>query len=165
MNKQIEIYLHGAGTTQEKIISISEEATVHDLLKAARESGFDADSDAIITLEDSDEALAHETRLCDHNVKHKHHLHCHRCHKVEIAVSFNGPIKTTHFPPGTRAKSVLKWAVHEFGLHGVDSENKELRLGGANGVILQAQQHIGSFVHAPDCRLALYLTAIVEVQG
>jgi hypothetical protein len=165
MKHEIEIYLHGAGTTDEKIIKVPEDATVRDVLDAAKHAGLHVDADTILLVEDADDELRHDARLCDHGIKHKHHIHCHRCRAVEVAVTFNGHTKSHKFTPSRKVKGVLKWAVGAFELHGVDAENKELRVGGDNGTILQSQQHIGSFVHAPKCHLDLYLTAIVEVQG
>ena len=165
MTQQIEIYLHGAGTTEEKIIKVPEDATVRDVLEAAKNAGLAVDADTIILVEDAEDELAGDARLCDQGVKNKHHLHYHRCRKVEVAVTFNGQVKSRKFAPSRKVKRVLKWAVEAFELNGVDAENKELRVGGASGTILQSQQHIGSFVHAPKCHLDLYLTAIVEVQG
>ncbi len=164
MKQEIEIYLHCAGTTEEKIIKVPEDATVHDVIEAAKQAGF-AEPDMEIHIEDGEDALNRDARLCDCGVKHKHHLHCHTCRKVDVAVHFNGEAKTRQFAPGRKVKGVLKWALEAHGLHGVDADNKELRLGSAEGTILQAQQHIGSFVRAPHCHLDLYLTAIVEVQG
>jgi hypothetical protein len=165
MIKEIEIYLHGAGTTEEKIIKVPEDATVRDVLEAAKKAGMAVDADTIVFVEDAEDELTGDTHLSDHGIKNKHHLHCHRCRKVEVAVTFNGQVKSRKLAPSRKVKHVLKWAVEAFELHGVDAENKELRIGGVGGTILQSQQHIGSFVHAPKCHLDLYLTAIVEVQG
>jgi UPF0288 family protein (methanogenesis marker protein 3) len=165
MKQLIEIYLHGSGTTEEKVIKVPEDATVRDVLDEAKKAGLDVDSDTILLVEDVDDEMPGAARLCDHGVKNKHHLHCHRCRKIEVAVTFNGKVKSRKFAPSQKVKRVLKWAVDAFELHGVDAENKELRVGGVSGTILQSQQHIGSFAHAPHCHLDLYLTAIVEVQG
>ena len=165
MTKEIEIYLHAAGTTEEKIIKVPEDATVRDVLDAAKKAGLSVDADTLVLVEDAQDEVPHEARLRDHGIKHKHHVHCHRCRAVEIAVTFNGQIRSRMFSPSRKVKGVLKWAVEAFELHGVDAENKELRIGGENGTILQSQQHIGSFVDAPQCHIDLYLTAIVEVQG
>jgi hypothetical protein len=165
MKQQIEIYLHGAGTTEEKIIHVPEDATVREVLEAARKAGITVDADTFLTVEDADDELPEHACLHEHGVKHKHRLHCHRCRKVEVSVTFNGQVKSSTFAPGKKVNGVLKWAVEAFGLHGVDAENKELRAGGPSGTILLSRQHIGSFVHAPHCSLELYLTAIVEVQG
>jgi hypothetical protein len=165
MTQQIEIYLHGAGTTEEKLIKVPEDATARDVLEAAKKVGVTVDNDTFLIVEDADDELSGDARLHEHGVKNKHHLHCHRCRKAEVSVTFNGQVKSRKFAPGQKVKRVLKWAVEAFGLVGVDSENKELRVGGANGTTLQSQQHIGSFVNAPHCSLDLYLTAVVEVQG
>lgn len=165
MKQQIEIYLHSAGTTEERIIKVPEDATIRDVLEAAQKAGITVDADTFLIAEDTDDELPGDARINDHGVKHKHHLLCHRCRKVEVSVTFNGTVKSRKFAPSRKAKQVLKWAVEAFELIGVDAENKELRVSGANGTILQSQQHIGSFVHSPHCSLDLYLTAIVEVQG
>ena len=165
MKQEIEIYLHGAGTTEEKTIKVPEDATLHEVIEAAKQAGFAVDSDMIFMIEDAEDLLTGDARLCDCGVKHKHHLHCHKCHKIEVTVHYNGHEKARKFAPGRKVKGVLHWAVDAFGLHGVDAENKELRLGSTDGTILTGQQHIGSFVHAPRCELQLFLTAIVEVQG
>jgi hypothetical protein len=165
MTQQIEIYLHGAGTTEEKIIKIPEDATVDDVIQVAKHIGLAADSDVVITIEDAEELLHADARLCDCGVRHKHHMHCHTCRNVEVTVHFNGQAKTYRFTPSRRVKGVLRWAVKAFELHGVDGENKELRLDSASGTILQSQQHIGSFVRAPHCQVELFLTSIAEVQG
>ena len=165
MKQLIEIYLHGSGTTEEKIIKVPEDATVRDVLEEAKKAGLDVDNDTILLVEDAEDEMPGDARICDHGVKNKHHLHCHRCRKIEVAVTFNGKVKSRKFAPSRKVKRVLNWAVEAFELHGVDAENKELRVGGVNGTILQSQQHIGSVAQAPKCHLDLYLTAIVEVQG
>jgi hypothetical protein len=165
MKELIEIYLHSAGVRDEKIIQIVEDATVNDLLLAAREVGLAHESDVILLIEDGEEPLERHARLCDHGVKHKHHLHCHQCRRVDVKVHFNGQEREAAFSPSKKVKGVLKWAVKAFELHGVDAENKELRLGSAAGSILESQQHIGSWTSPGSCCIELYLTAIVEVQG
>ncbi len=161
----IEIYLHGEGTTEEKIIRAPETATVREVLDLAKKAGFNVDGNTFLFIEDAEEHLHIDSLLSDCGVKNKHHLNCHQCRNIEVSVNFNGQVKTRKFAPSRKAKRVLKWAVEEFGLHGVDAENKELRVGSAAGTILQSQQHIGSFVNKRNCSLDLFLTAIVEVQG
>jgi hypothetical protein len=164
MKPDIDIYLLGAGIADEKTIRIPGDAFVHELIEAAKRQGFAA-VDIEIFVEDGEEALNRDARLCDIGIGHKHRLHCHHCKKIEVTVHFNGEAKSKHFGPGQRVKGVLKWALNEFGLQGVDADNKELRLNSAEGKALTSHQHIGSFVHPPHCHLELFLTAIVEVQG
>lgn len=165
MKSEFELYIHGPGTTDEKLVAISGDATVLDLIEAAKRAGVADHPELILLIEDEDEPLPLDARLCDCGVKHKGHLSCHTCRKIEVTVHFNGQAAQRKFAPGRKVKGVLKWALSEFGLGGVDAENKELRLGGADGLILQSQQHIGSFAGHPGCSLELYLTGIVEVQG
>lgn len=165
MNKHIELYLHGAGTADEKILTVPEDATVRDIIVEAKKLGFTEDFEAALFVEDGDDELDHGHRLRDRGIKHKHHVHVHRCRKIAVAVNFNGVDKTHSFAPGTRVSRVLHWAAEAFELHGVDAKNKELRLGGTTGTVLTSNQHIGSFTHSPQCGVTVYLTGIVEVQG
>ncbi len=165
MTKHIQLYLHGAGTADEKIIEVPENATVHDIIAEAKKLGFTEDFETALFVEDGYVELDHKHRLHECSIKHKHHIHVHRCRKIAVAVNFNGVDKTHNFTPGTRVSRVLHWAVNAFDLHGVDAKNKELHLGGTNGTVLTANQHIGSFAHPPQCSVTVYLTGIVEVQG
>ena len=164
MKQEIEIYLHGPGTTGETILKLFSDSTVADLIAAAKQAGF-AEENLRITIEDEDEPLQKDARLCDCGVKHKHHLHCHVCDKVAVVVHFNGEQKSHKFAPSRPVKRVLKWALDAFGITGVDAENKELRIEGVEGTVLSSQQHIGSYVKPHHCDLELFLTGIVEVQG
>lgn len=164
MNKEIEIYLHGPGTIEEKLVKIPEDATVRELIEAAKRSGFPFEEGWVLVLEDEDEPLEPDARLRDTKVKNKHHVSCHTCRKIEVTVNFNGITRQRKFTPSRKVKGVLKWALGVFELAGADTENKELRLGGTQGRVLQSQQHIGSFVQG-NCSLELYLTGIVEVNG
>lgn len=165
MKQQIELYLHGPGTADEKIIKVPEDATVRDIIAEAKKLGFTEDFEAALFVEDGDEELDHGHRLHECGVKHKHHVHVHHCRKVAVTSNFNGREKTHSFAPGTRVGRLLRWAVDAFDLKGVDAKNKELRLGGATGNVLTSHQHIGSFTHPPQCSVTVYLTGIVEVQG
>lgn len=164
MKQVIEVYLHGSGTTEEKLVSVPEDSTVQDLIDAAKRVGFPDIPDLILVLEEEEEPLVPSARLRDCGVKNKHHLSCHTCRKIAVTVNFNGSAKERKFAPSRKVKGVLKWALSEFGLTGADAENKELRLGGTQGTVLQSQQHIGSFVNG-SCDLLLFLTAVVEVNG
>lgn len=165
MSENIQLYLHGAGTADEKSIDVPENATVRDIIGEAKKLGLTADLEAAVFVEDGDHELDQNHRLHECGINNKHHVHVHHCRKIAVTVNFNGVEKTHSFPPGTRVRRVLHWAVKAFDLHGVDAENKELRLGGTDGTVLTANQHIGSFAQPPQCAVTVYLTPIVEVQG
>lgn len=164
MKKELALYIHGVGTTEEKLINVPEDATVADVLEAAKQSGI-ADSGLQFYAEGADAPLPPDARLRDHGIKNKDHVHVHKCGRITVSVQFNGIEQTSTFAPGHKVKAVLKWALAAHGLTGVDADNKELRLGSLEGDSLLPEQHIGSFVSAADCRIVLFLTGIVEVQG
>src|ERR1700686_2971677 len=90
MSKHIELYLHGAGTADEKRITVPEDATVRDIIVEAKKVGLTKALEAALFVEDGDDELDHGHRLRDCGIKHKHHVHVHRCHKIAVAVNFNG---------------------------------------------------------------------------
>jgi hypothetical protein len=161
---EIEIYIHSPFGQEPKLMRISDEATVGDLVKKLPpEVILAAGNDLAIIIEDQEEVLLPDRKLNECGIKHRHHLHCHSCRHINVFVSYNGVQKEKRFSPATMVKNVLRWALYTFGLKGVDAENKVLRL--SDGVELPSDSHIGSFAKSPECELKLTLTPIVRVQG
>jgi hypothetical protein len=165
--KEIELYVHSGKGPEPEMVKVSTDASVEDLLEKIREAGLceGPKEELHIFAEDFDEPLQHGKSVEHCGVKHRHHIHCHRCHRVQVEISYNGVDKTHAFPPSMKVKGVLKWAVDAFGLKGADAENKVLRLAEPPQTELLSDQHIGSFVHPPKCELKLCLVPRVRFQG
>lgn len=99
MENIIEIYLHVPGTIEEKIIKVPEDATIQEVIEAAKQVALDIDNHHITLIEDSDELLEKGIRLRDCGVKHRHHLHCRpNRHETRIHIDrerHNSPLVTT----------------------------------------------------------------------
>lgn len=166
MSKEIEVYVHGEGATSLRLLKINEEATIADLLQLAQKSGSFEPSDAHhfkICLEDEDKMHEHHQVLRACGIRHKSHVHCHRCQHINVSISYNGVVKSRSFGPSTTGKNILRWALHEFELKGPDAVDKVLRLSDKD--VLDADAHIGTLAKFPACSVELSLTAKVEVQG
>jgi len=166
MSKEIEVYVHGEGVADLKLIKINEADTVAELLKKAHEAGIktaEGDEKIIVTLEDEDDEKHHGHGAESCGIKHHGHVHCHRCHRVAVTVIYNGKEKSKEFAPAATGAKIKKWALHEFGISGKDAENKTLFLDDKKE--LQADDHIGTFVKYPHCSIKLHLTGVVEVNG
>lgn len=167
MNKKNQIHLYGEGQPSPVIIDVGDDAKIADVLGAAQRAGViggDAQlKDVHLFRLDEEEPMAADQTVGQGDKRPK--LHCHRCRKIEVTVTFNLDRKSRSFPPSTLVGKVLKWALREFKLTGADAENKELRIGGQNGQAMLEDVPVGSYVRHPQCELLAYLADIVQVQG
>ena len=159
--KEIELYIHTAEHHDPKLVKVDENATVEELLKRFAPEG---NGDIHLTTEGEEEPHDRHRKLSECGVKHRHHVHCHRCRKVAVTVFYNGE-QSHSFAPSATIEKVLQWALRTFGLKGADALDKVLRLSDAPNDVLPESAHIGSFVKAPACEVRLNLTGKVEVNG
>ncbi|MGA3267411.1 MAG: hypothetical protein ABSE16_11375 [Verrucomicrobiota bacterium] len=165
--KEIELYVHSAKDAEPMMIRVGAGASVEELLKKVHEAGFCEGplEELYLFAEEDGNPCNREHSLEYCGLKHRHHIHCHRCRQVRIGVNYNGVEKDETFPPSAKVKRVLRWAVDAFGLKGADAEDKVLRLAEPPQIELLGDQHIGSFVHSLKCELTLCLVPRVRFQG
>lgn len=164
--KEIEVYLHGVRDKVE-LIRVPEDSSVTDILTIAKNAGLigDTPDDTMdLFIGDSEDPANKEQRLHHLGVKERAHLICHHCKKIEVYVSYNGGIKTEHFPPTAKVGTVLKWALRAFGLSGNDAAHMVLRIESTQNDLAN-DVRIGSLVLYSHCSLKLYLTPRVRVEG
>ncbi len=112
--------------------------------------------------DDEDDELAHDRKVCGCGPRPPKIIHCHRCRKIEVTVFYNGE-ETNKFNPNAKIRRITEWAKKKFG---VDEGRKWiLRLGAADGEIIDSDSHIGRLVKFPNCNLSLYLTERCLIQG
>jgi hypothetical protein len=159
----IELYIHSENGVDPKLIKTSEDATVKQLLK---DLGLGSAEEGALSLfrEDEAEPFDKNRTLQELEIRHRQHLHVSRCKKVRVSVFYNTE-KIENFPPSTKVKKVLKWAIDEFRLTPKEAADKTLVLSSDKNNELPMDAHIGSFVAHGECSLSLALTAPVEVQG
>jgi hypothetical protein len=165
--KKIELYVHSFNGVDPKLVTASEESTITELLEIIVASGGldgKVDEEILIFTEDCDEPVERHRKLSECEIRHRHHVHCHRCRKVQVSAFYNGEHHET-FGPATTVKRVLKWAVSAFKLSPADAADKILVLKGHDTEELPLDAHIGSFTQPHHCSVELCLTAPVEVQG
>jgi hypothetical protein len=108
--------------------------------------------------------MNHEHPLHTAGVGHRHHIHCHRCKKIDVLVLYNGVQKDHESSPAVRLDRVLRWATHEFQLQGHDAADMALFLPG-EVTPLDGDVHIGSLASFPDCRVSVVMNVPVQVNG
>jgi len=168
MKKDKQIYLHGEGLKEAKFIEISSEMMISEIVKEFEViTGVASTKEAPVEcyLDDDDNPLDKSSTAGSKKIEKRSHIHCHRCKKVEVVVMYNGREEKFSFPPQTKAEKVFKKAIKELKISASEASNLVLRLGNAQGEILQDDDRIGSFVNYPACHLSLYLTPKKQVQG
>ncbi|MGB6220084.1 hypothetical protein [Haloferula sp.] len=164
MNTDSQVYIQ-IGDQEPRAIKVNDEDTIASILARLRDEnpGLVEDPDLLVVFaEDSDEEIAHARKLCECQPHRPKILHCHRCRKISVSVSYNGE-ESRKFGPNTKIRRVTTWAKNQFG---VDAGRKwVIRLGGAEGDILDPDTKIGKLVSFPDCKLSLFLTERCLIQG
>lgn len=163
MAKMIDVYVHGEGSREPKMVKVPEDATLKDVAQAAG-CHLEKVEELFIGRQDEDEPMNHGHHLHEAGVGHRHHVHCHRCKKILVSVSYNGVQKDRDFAPAVRLDKVLRWATHEFNLHGSDAADMALFLPG-EATPVDGDVHVGSLASFPDCRITFMMNVPVQVNG
>lgn len=164
MNKT-QIYVHGENSRDPKLVEVSENVSVKDIINLYQKEFPDAGSpDEIeVLLEDEEDPKPNDPHGEKGWIKKRMHVHCHRCKKIAVTIIYNGDDKSFTFSPSTTAKKILKKALHAFNINESDAGDYLLKLD--DKTILQPSDHIGSFTSFPRCQVKLFLTPTKPVQG
>jgi hypothetical protein len=164
---EIDLYVHSAKDAEPRLIKVEEEILIDELIRKIVEAGIceGTHEEMLIFVENETEALNKEHSAKHCGLQHRHHVHCHKCHRIQVGVIYNGVEKKEAFAPSTKVKRVLKWSVDAFNLKGADAENKVLRLAVPPETELSNDAHLGSYAYAPGCRVKLCLTPPIRFQG
>src|ERR1700761_7370798 len=143
---EIELFVHTQNGVDPKLIKLSQDATITEVIGiVVAGSGGKVEEVIIVLTENCDEPLERHRKLSECEVRHRHHLHIHRCKKVEVRAFYNGHHQKA-FSPSTTVQRVFDWAVKAFKLTPADAADKILVLKGHDTTELPFDAHIGSFV-------------------
>lgn len=159
----IELFVQAEGVADMQLLKVPDDARVSDVIVALRGKGLTVVEDLVVMLEDEESELPHSARLRDLKIGHRRRLHCHRCRRIQVSVSYNG-VETGSFPPSATIGRVKKWADKEFGLKGQDATDLALQISGTTNKP-EEDVHIGTLVRHPNCELRLELVPKKFVQG
>ena len=164
--KDLEIYIHAENCREKKLVKIPADATIDDIIKKYHhdfnisETGEET-VEVFIENKDSPHNKEHKADHC--GIKHRHHIHCHRCHDVKTQVEYNGKTKHIKFPPSATGENVLKQSAEAFDINEIDAAKLVLEL--EDETVIESTDHLGSFVQFPHCSIKLFLRPNKQVQG
>ena len=97
--KQLDIYLHPHDGAEAKLIHVAEDATVEALLKIAQQEAAvigELEEEILLLVEEESKLVRKEHKLCDHGVKHGHHVHISKAKHIFVAVVTTSGTWPTH---------------------------------------------------------------------
>lgn len=161
----IQLFLQYEGHPRVELVQLDENATVADLIEAARKAGLpdDRKEGACVFVHDVDQPLDLTLTLKAAGVRDKYRVHVHRCKKVEVTLHFNERTEKLAFPPAATVDKVKKEFVKELRMSKVDASEHVLQLCGSTDRP-DPDTHIGSLV-CGCCALCFDLVPIKRIEG
>ena len=155
----MQLFLHTPGNEGPELVEIEATALVRELIVAR-------DPDGRVWIEEVDDEVDLDVTLEEAGIKHRHHVHHGRCHRVEVVVRFNADRFEDDFGPGTTIKTVYKWVAGSdaANLSADQAAKHVLALPGANA-FLDAGVHVGSLVTEGSCKVTLDLLPRERFEG
>jgi hypothetical protein len=169
---RLTIFVQGEGKREIRLLELSPNATVEDLVKAALAQGIASPEggreggDIAAYAENGDTPLPTTATLEAVGLGNHGSVHLSRCTRVSVTVHYNGHDHTESFGPGVPVHRVKEWAVGSkgFNLDPVDAAEHVLQLVGTADRP-DEDVHIGSLVVTAGCKVAFDLVAKVRVEG
>jgi hypothetical protein len=155
----MEVFVHSSGNEQPELVEIEEVALIRSLI-------VESEPDSGIWLEEVDEEIDLDITIEVAGIRHHHHVHRGRCHRVKVTVRFNGVNHEHGFGPATTIKTVRTWACgpHAFKLSPVEAAKHVLALPGADH-FLDDGVHNGSVATEGTCAVTLDLLPRSRFEG
>lgn len=113
----IELLVGVPSQTEPILVTVPQGARVLEVIEIVRGhrgAGLSDAQEIFLFLDGGEEALGAESRLDEHGIGHRHHVHAHRCRHVDVTVIFNGTQSSRPFAPSARLAQVRNWAVEAF---------------------------------------------------
>ena len=160
----IDIFYQGEGIAGIEHLEFPAEETIAAVkVHLAKKHGFT--EEVFIFIEDEDEPADEKKHLhqCASPVGVK--VHVHRCHKIEVRVTFNNETVQHKFSPGTTVAKVKRWAAEKkFGMSPEEAGEHVLQLAGTKDRP-NPGTHIGALVTHHKCEVSFDLVPDERVQG
>lgn len=162
---QIQLFLQCEGHPRIEMVTLSADASVTDLLAAARRCGLASEcaEAALVFGPEGDDPLQVDLPLNKQGIRDKHRVHVHRCRQIEVTLHFNELTEQFHFPPSATIDRVKRRFVHKIGMTPVDATEHVLQLCSSSDRP-ETDIQIGSLVkHC--CSLCFNLVPIKRIEG
>lgn len=162
--ENIEVFVQVEGDTRTEILSVSRNASVNDIVRAAAQKGLPVPADGgLVFVEESDEPIKANLSAEQVGIKKHSRVHISRCKKVSVTVHFNAETGKEEFPPSVTVKKVRNWALKEFIKHQRDQVDYVLQLCDCD-VRPDLTTQLGALVKE-GCKVCFDLVPVQRVEG
>jgi hypothetical protein len=162
---KINVFVQGEGIKNVLRLEFEPESTVLDMKRSCTaQANVRVDGEAVVFLENHDEPLAEVVSLESVASKGGVHVHIHRCHRIEVKVTYSGRTVNRGFGPGKTIGAVKHWAADGFGIPKEDAAELVLQIAGTHEQP-DVDTHIGSLTTFPICGISLDLIPNPRIQG
>lgn len=97
-------------------------------------------------------------------IKRHSHVHCQRCHRVQVSVNYQSDTKKQMFAPNAQIRRIRRWAQESFGLTGPAAGDFVLQPFGSD-IDAGLQQRLAEFVRDDTCSVSFDFSKEVTPQG
>jgi hypothetical protein len=161
---KINVFLQGEGIKDVVRLQLEPKSTALDVTRAFASLGAQANGEAAVFMEDTDEPVVDGATVESLAGKHGVRLHVHRCLRVGVKVAYSGRMIERVFGPGRTVGSVKNWAAKELGIPKEDAAELILQIAGTQEQP-DVDVHIGTLVVCPACALVFDLVPNPRIQG
>lgn len=162
--KNIKLYIHSEGNEVPEKVEVSSDITVKDLLARLLQLDFAFDGSEFALEDEEDFLIPSDRTLAECGINHSHHLHCHRCKKINVHLSYSSGLSHVFdVPPSTTVAKLIKLAIVQFKIDPATAVN--LIIKSENGLTLDDSTHIGTLVKHDNCSIRFVLCPKVIIQG
>jgi hypothetical protein len=160
----IDLFYQGEGLREIEHIEVEPDATFATIKTRLREKhGFAIET--FLFIEDDDEPVEEAVCVAERAGQTGLKAHLHRCHHIDVTVTFNGETVGHHFSPATTVARVKRWAAeHKFGMTPEEAGEHVLQIAGTH-TRPSPGTHIGALVEGCFCKLAFDLVPDHRVNG
>ncbi len=167
----IRVYVQSEYLSDVKLVEVDDNATLHDLKRAAQEllpAGTDV-SELSLSVEDDQEVDEEADRpevihVRDLKKGHGIRVHLHHCKHVEVCVRFANETVHRKFRPATTVGRVRNWAGGKLGMDPGDIAEHVLQVSGTTEQP-DVDVHIGALARCPQCSVTFDLVPAHRING
>jgi hypothetical protein len=160
----IDVFYQGEGITEIEHLEVDPDHTFSQI-KAILIEKHGLEADVLIFLEDRDDSLEECLLVREHVGPTGIKIHAHRCHHIEVTVTFNGEPLTHRFGPSATVHRVKRWAAEKkLGMSEEEASEHVLQLTGTQERPTPGT-HLGALAKCPHCHIAFDLVPDQRVNG
>lgn len=160
----ITLFYQGEGVTAFEDISVSDDATVEVVIARLKEKHGWSGDDWFLFVEDEDSELDLAVILREHQIKHRHRVHVHRCKHIQVTVTYNNESKQHAVSPSTTVGKIKEYFIKLFTIDPVEAPKFALWYG-EPAQIAGDEDHIGKFASHNGCSVSMDLAPKTRPQG